>query len=53
MVFRNRPPVADDETKRLVALLKLAGITRSEDGQLRAGLSRNAGRVDEGALTGA
>ncbi len=34
-VLRGRVPVADDETNQLVALLKLAGITRSENGRLR------------------
>lgn len=32
--LRGRPPVADDETNRLVALLKLAGIVRSANGRL-------------------
>ena len=34
-VIRGRPPVPDDDTNRLVALLKLAGITRSDEGRLR------------------
>jgi len=34
-ILHGRLPVADDDTNRLVALLKLSGITRSENGQLK------------------